>query len=82
MLFLYRPRETRMPFPSPLGQTQQAAYNRRLQAQFESTRRVQRAVPAPQRDLVGALTQLGELHRSGVVTDAEFALAKAKLLSS
>ena len=32
MLFLYRPRQTRMPFARPQSRTQQATYNRRLQA--------------------------------------------------
>jgi hypothetical protein len=35
---------------------------------------------APQEDLVGMLTQLGELHDKGVLTDEEFAAQKAKLL--
>ena len=52
MLFLYRPRETWMPFASPRGRTQQAAYNRQLQGQFDSTRRVAPAAPATERDLV------------------------------
>ena len=81
MLFLYRPRQTWMPFASPRGASQQAAYNRQLQDQFESTRRVGPAVPAPARDLISDLQHLGELHRSGALTDAEFAAAKAKLLA-
>ena len=40
MLFLYRPRETWMPFALPRNRTEQAAYNRQLQQQFDSTRRV------------------------------------------
>ncbi len=36
--------------------------------------------PAPQDDLVTKLTQLGELHDKGVLTDEEFAAQKAKLL--
>ena len=81
MLFLYRPRETWMPFSTPRNRTQQAAYNRQLQAQFESTRRVAPALPAPaERDPIEALKELGELHRTGVLTDAEFQAAKAKLL--
>ena len=47
MLFLYRPRETWMPFARPMSGTQQAAYNRSLQTKFESTRRVPKPVPAP-----------------------------------
>jgi hypothetical protein len=78
MLFLYRPRETWMPYSLPRNRTDQAAYNRRLQREFESTRRV--APAAAQRDLIAELTELGALHRSGVLTDTEFETAKAKLL--
>jgi hypothetical protein len=80
MLFLYRPRQTWMPYALPRNRTDQAAYNRRLQQRFDSTRRVAPAVPAAQPDPVAALKDLGELHRSGSLTDAEFAAAKAKLL--
>ena len=81
MLFLYRPRETWMPFSGPRSRTNQAAYNRQLQQKFESTRRVAPAVPAPaQRDLVSDLRELGALHASGVLTDAEFEAAKNTLL--
>jgi len=81
MLFLYRPRETRMPFPRPWSHTEQAAYNRQLQAKFESTRRVPPAVPARiERDVVGGLKDLDALHRSGALTDEEFATCKAQLL--
>jgi Short C-terminal domain len=81
MLFLYRPRQTWMPFALPRNRTEQAAYNRQLQERFESTRRVAPAAPAPERDPVRDLKELGELHRSGVLTDAEFESAKAKLLA-
>jgi hypothetical protein len=81
MLFLYRPRETWMPFARPMSRTEQAAYNRQLQAKFASTRRVPAALPAsPQRDTVTALKD-GALHQSGQLTDAEFELAKAKILA-
>ena len=81
MLFLYRPRETWMPFASPRGGTEQAVYNRRLQEQFESTRRVPPAVPVPaEHDPFEALKALGALHQSGVLTDAEFTAAKTRLL--
>ena len=88
MLFLYRPRETWMPFARPLSGPQQAAYNRKLQQQFESTRRVPRPAVAdrPQSalptDTVGALRELGTMHASGMLTEAEFAQAKAKVLAS
>ncbi len=83
MLFLYRPRETWMPFPRPMSGTQQAAYNRSLQAKFESTRRVPKPVPAPARaqlDVVDALQRLAGLHQSGQLSDEEFFNAKQKVL--
>ena len=93
MLFLYRPRETWMPFARPMSGTQQAAYNRQLQAQFASTRRVApalpasapaQALPAPtaKQDFAASLERLGALHSSGALTDEEFELAKSKLLST
>lgn len=36
---------------------------------------------AAQSDLVAKLTQLGELHAAGILTDEEFAAAKAKALA-
>ncbi len=82
MLFLYRPRETWMPFASPRSRTDQAAYNRRLQQRFESTRRVAPAVPAAaQRDPIADLEDMAALHASGVLSDAEFETVKAKLLA-
>ena len=85
MLFLYRPRQTWMPFGLPRNRTHQAAYNRQLQQQFNSTRRVAPPVPAPApappRDPVRDLKELAELHEAGVLSDAEFAAAKAKFLA-
>jgi hypothetical protein len=82
MLFLYRPRQTWMPYRLPRSRTQQAAYNRQLQQRFSSTRRVAPAVPAAvERDPVAQLKDLAELHRSGAVTEGEFEAAKAKLLA-
>jgi len=40
MLFLYRPRQTRIPYRPPRPRTQQDAYNARLQQQFAATKRV------------------------------------------
>ena len=79
MLFLYRPRQTWMPFALPRNRTQQAAYNRQLQENFESTRRV--PPPVPTADPLNDLQRIGELHQSGVLTDAEFESAKARLLA-
>jgi Short C-terminal domain len=81
MLFLYRPRQTWMPFALPRNRTQQAAYNRQLQEKFNSTRRVAPAVPVAAYDVVSALKGLGKLHQSGALTDAEFESAKARLLA-
>jgi len=36
--------------------------------------------PAAEEDLTAKLQELGQLHESGVLTDEEFAAAKAKLL--
>ena len=86
MLFLYRPHETWMPFSLPRNRTQQAAYNRQLQQQFDATRRVAPAVPAAAlpapapRDPVADLKELAALHASGALTDAEFTAAKANLV--
>jgi len=37
---------------------------------------------APQNDMLAQLNQLSTLHESGVLNDAEFAAAKAKLLGT
>ena len=82
MLFLYRPRQTWMPFARPTREPEQAAYNRQLQAQFEATRRVPRPQPAPrERDVVAPLQQLASLHQAGELTDVEYATAKAQVLA-
>ncbi len=81
MLFLYRPRETWMPFALPRSRTEQAAYNRHLQEEFASTRRVAPPAPATERDLITQLQELAELRRSGALTEAEFESAKATLLA-
>jgi hypothetical protein len=40
------------------------------------------AAAEPQQDTLGMLTQLGQLHKDGVLTDAEFEAQKAKILGS
>jgi hypothetical protein len=81
MLFLYRPRQTWMPFSFPRSRTQQAAYNRQLQERFESSRRVAPAVPSPARDPIADLEALAAMHERGALTDAEFSAAKARVLA-
>jgi hypothetical protein len=85
VLFLYRPRQTWMPYSLPRNRTDQAQYNRRMQDKFDATRRVAAPdAPAPAvadaPDTVGQLKQLAELHASGALSDEEFATAKAKVL--
>jgi hypothetical protein len=88
MLFLYRPRQTWMPYRLPRQPTEQQRYNRDLQDRYAATRRVARpevsagpAPVAPARDPVDALKELAGLRASGVLTDAEFEAAKSKLLA-
>lgn len=84
MLFLYRPRQTWMPYNRPRQAMDQDAYNLRLQQGFAATRQVPlptpAAAPAPGADTVDRLKELAALHDAGALTDAEFAAAKAKLL--
>ena len=83
MLFLYRPRQTWMPFALPQSRTQQAAYNRRLQDEFESTRtgRASRSRSRRARS-AGTICSGWEISTSsGVLTDAEFEAVKARLLA-
>ena len=82
-----------MPYRVPRQPTQQAAYNRQLQESYAATRRVApsplsaedtsagRSAAAP-RDPIADLKDLAELHKSGVLSDAEFTAAKAKLLGT
>jgi hypothetical protein len=76
-----------MPYALPRDRTQQAAYNRTLQEQFQATRQVSTAPPlevadASPGDSVAALEKLVQLHAGGVLDDAEFAVAKAKILGA
>ena len=45
MLFLYRPRQTYMPYSLPRARSQQGQYNRQLQHRFNASLRVKPAVP-------------------------------------
>jgi hypothetical protein len=97
MLFLYRPRQTWMPYPMPRRGTQQAAYNRELQERYSATRRVPPPRPGfatspatgpggpgsvPEADMTARLRDLGQLHADGALSDEEFAAAKAKVLGT
>jgi hypothetical protein len=97
MLFLYRPRQTWLPYPSPRRGTQQSAYNRQLQEKFSATRRVPPSPPgsdtsptsAPadedsvwEGDVTARLRDLAQLHADGTLSDDEFAAAKARVLGT
>ena len=80
MLFLYRPRQSYMPFSVPrnrsdAGRLQPAATGEVRLVPAGSPGAAGRRGPVP----AGQLRQLEELHRAGVLTDAEFAAARARL---
>jgi len=84
MLLLLRPRQTWMPYALPRDRAAQDAHNRQLQEAYASTRRVAapgpEVSPQPPRDRFDDLAALGRLHQSGVLTDDEFAVEKARIL--
>jgi hypothetical protein len=85
MLFLYRPRETWMPYRLPRNVSQQRAYNRQLQDRFDQTRQLAPGASPPeeaQRDPISALKELAQLHEAGALTNEEFTTAKSKLLDA
>ncbi len=85
-----------MPYRLPRQRTEQAAYNRHLQDQFDATRRVPPSgsppnspaspQPAPgvgltsTEDLAARLRDVAQMHTDGVLNDEEFAAAKARIL--
>ena len=84
MLFLLRPRQTWMPYRRPRGQTQQDLYNEQLRAglRFDPTGcAYAEPVLCSRRDPRRGSEGARALHRSGVLTDVEFAAAKAKVLA-
>jgi len=78
MLYLYRPRQTWMPYAMPRNMYRQTEYNREMQARFAATRRVAAAPVEP--DPIARLKDLAQLHADGALSDEEFATAKAKIL--
>ena len=72
-----------MPYALPRSREQQDVYNEQLQTAYASTRRVApQPAAAPQHTLVERLAELARLRDSGALTDAEFALAKEKVLGA
>jgi hypothetical protein len=87
MLFLYRPRQTWMPYARVRQRTAQADYNRTLQARYRATLRVTRPeLPSDAfshiaaQDPIAQLRDLAALHESGALNDQEFTAAKARVL--
>jgi membrane protease subunit (stomatin/prohibitin family) len=58
---------------------QQAAFDQGAQAQAQATAAAAAAAPA-QDDMMAQLTKLNQMHAAGMIDDAEFAAAKAKVL--
>lgn len=82
MLFLYRPPQTWMPYSLPRNRTEQGEYNRQLQWQFASSRRVAAPVPSVEpADPDEQIRSLDELRASGVLTTAEYEAAVARVRS-
>jgi Short C-terminal domain len=82
VLFLLRPRQTWMPYALPRSRPQQELYNQELHKAYMSTRQLEPATPSPQRDVLADLKDLARLRDTGVLSDAEFAAAKAKILDA
>jgi hypothetical protein len=95
VLFLYRPRQTWMPYRTPRPPTQQVAYNHELQEKFSATHRVPPSMPSPDngstrgdavvsRDqhVTTRLKELAQLRADGSLSDDEFSAAKAKVLGT
>jgi hypothetical protein len=80
MLFLLRPRQTWMPYALPRGREDRAYRNEQLHKAYAATRRLPERSPSTTPDIVGALKELARLHDDGMLTDDEYASAKAKIL--
>ena len=59
-----------------------AAQEEQQYAQQQAAAAPPAAAPAEGGDPMQRLAELGELHKSGVLTDEEFAVAKAKILNA
>ncbi len=68
-----------------VSRRQEGKWAAQEQQQYEQQQQ-QMAAPAPapaqEEDSMAKLKELGELHESGVLTDEEFAAAKAKILNA
>ena len=80
MLFLYRPRETWMPFSLPRNQERNRLPTPAVAAAVPIHPARAAGGAAAQRDPIADLKELAALHASNALTDAEFETAKAQLL--
>lgn len=62
-------------------QQQQAAQQAQAQAYQQGQQAAMASAPAPTKDVTAELQKLADLHKSGVLSDQEFAAAKQKLLA-
>ncbi|HEV2923114.1 MAG TPA: SHOCT domain-containing protein [Solirubrobacteraceae bacterium] len=68
-----------------VSRRQQGRWAAQEQQQYEQQPQqmaAQAPAPPPEKDSIAKLKELGELHESGVLTDEEFAAAKAKILNA
>jgi membrane protease subunit (stomatin/prohibitin family) len=68
-----------------VSRRQQGRWAAQEQQQYEQQPQqmaAQAPAPAQEKDPIAKLKELGELHESGVLTDEEFAAAKAKILDA
>jgi membrane protease subunit (stomatin/prohibitin family) len=67
-----------------VSRRQEGRWATQEQQQYEQQQQMAAQAPAraQQEDSVAKLKELGELHKSGVLTDEEFATAKAKILDT
>jgi membrane protease subunit (stomatin/prohibitin family) len=65
-----------------VSRRQQGRWAAQEQDQVEQQQAQAPPAPAQQADPMAKLKELGELHESGVLTDEEFAAAKAKILNA
>jgi membrane protease subunit (stomatin/prohibitin family) len=64
-----------------VARRQAARYDQQDQQQYQQQQaQYQQPPPAPQDDATAQLENLAQLHTQGVLTDEEFAAAKAKIL--
>jgi hypothetical protein len=80
VLFLLRPRQTRLSYSLPRSREQVEFHNAQLEQAYAATRRLPSTPPSATSDVVAELRDLARLRDAGRLTDDEFAVAQAKIL--